>query len=243
MNKFKTILFISIIFLTIAFIIILLKNNKKSDSFTISNEVILKNNNNYSLLYINLENRKDRKNEIENEFINQDFFNFTRFNAIKSDKGYIGCSQSHLECLKIAKANNYSNVIILEDDFEFLINKNEFHNLLENLITFDYDVLLLSYNTYFFNIKQTDNPLFYKITNSQTASGYIVNKKYYDKLINNFEEGLKMLEKTDIYSKYAIDQYWKSLQNTDKWYCYKKRVGKQRESYSDIEKRNVNYKV
>lgn len=240
----KIILIITIIILVFVFIIQMLKKDIYLDSFTVSNEVILNNNNNYPVLYINLENRDDRKIEIENELEKEGIFNYMRFNAIKNNKkGYLGCSQSHIDCLKIAKQNNYPNVIIFEDDFEFLIDKNEFHNLLENLLHFEYDVFLLSYNTFFFNIKETKNSLFNKIKGSQTASGYIVNKKYYDKLINNFEEGLKMLKKTDIYSKYAIDQYWKSLQNTDNWFCYKKRIGKQRESYSDIEKRKVNYQV
>jgi lipopolysaccharide biosynthesis glycosyltransferase len=145
--------------------------------------------------------------------------------------------------LKIAKKNNYKNVIIFEDDFEFLIDKTEFHNLLKQLLTVDYDVFILSYNTYPYNITKTEHPLLHRIKNTQTASGYIVNRKYYDKLIQNFEDGLNLLEKTDEYSKYAIDQYWKPLQETDVWLCYEKRVGKQRESYSDIEKTNVNYQV
>ena len=40
----------------------------------------------------------------------------------------------------------------------------------------------------------------------------------------------------------CIDQSWKTLQN-DKWYITRPKLGKQIESYSDIENRNVNYNV
>ncbi len=246
MNSTKTIeliLICCVILSTIILLIILNKPIKKIDHFLIVNDIIDINNQNYSGLYINLEKRNDRKNQIEGELKKEDFYNFKRFDAIKEDKGYLGCSKSHIECLKIAKQNDYPNVIIFEDDFEFIIDKNEFHTLLNHLLTVDYDVFILSYNTIPSNITKTDDPLLCRIKNTQTASGYIVKRKYYDKLINNFQEGLDLLKTTDEYSKYAIGQYWKPLQEIDTWLCYKKRIGKQRESYSDIEKTFVNYQL
>jgi len=242
MNNIEIILILLIISIFIILLSIL-NNAFKIDYFNVSDEIIENNNTKYTAFYINLDTRVDRKNQIENEFKKQDFINFNRFNAIKNKKGYIGCSKSHLECLKIAKQNKYPNVIIFEDDFEFLVGKKEFHNILNHLLNIDYDVFILSYNTSLKNIKKTKDALINKIKNTQTASGYIVNEKYYDILIKNFEDGLYLLETTDKYSKYAIDQYWKQLQEKDKWFCYIKRIGKQRESYSDIEKRNVKYKV
>jgi glycosyl transferase family 25 len=241
-KKIELVLIFCIALSIILLCIIINKPIKKVDHFFASSDII-QNNNMYNGLYINLKHRNDRKKQIEDEFKKEEFHNFQRFNAFENKKGYLGCSRSHLECLKIAKKNNYKNVIIFEDDFEFLIDKTEFHNLLKQLLTVDYDVFILSYNTYPYNITKTEHPLLHRIKNTQTASGYIVNRKYYDKLIQNFEDGLNLLEKTDEYSKYAIDQYWKPLQETDVWLCYEKRVGKQRESYSDIEKTNVNYQV
>ena len=252
-KKIELILVSAIILCTIILLIILNKPIKKIDYFLITDSIIDINNQNYPGLYINLKKRKDRKIQIEDELKKEDFYNFKRFDAINEDKGYLGCSKSHIECLKIAKQNDYPNVIILEDDFEFTIDKNEFHNILNHLLTVDYDVFILSYNTFshktffynifFKNITKTDDPLLYRIKNTQTASGYIVNRKYYDTLINNFQEGLDLLKTTDEYSNYAIDQYWKPLQEIDTWLCYKKRIGKQRESYSDIEKTVVNYQL
>jgi glycosyl transferase family 25 len=133
--------------------------------------------------------------------------------------------------------------MILEDDFEFLIDKDEFKMILDHLLTVDYDVFILAYNTNSNNITDTGDKYLKKIEGTQTTSGYIVNQRYYDKLMENFEEGLRLLKQTDNTSQYAIDMYWKPLQSQDNWYCYKKRIGKQRESYSDIENKNVNYNV
>ena len=55
------------------------------------------------------------------------------------------------------------------------------------------------------------------------------------------KEGLEKLLETDDFESYAVDMYWKKLQEKDKWLCYHKRVGKQRESYSDIQNENVDY--
>lgn len=242
----ELILIISIVLLIFILIIILNKPLKNIDYYSVSNDIIEKNNEIYTALYINLENRTDRKIQFEDELKNQDFYNFKRFNAVKDPvKGYIGCSKSHLECLKLAKQNNYPYVIIFEDDFEFLINKHEFHNLLNNLLQIEYDVFMLGYNTIeFLNITSyIPDKSIYRIKNTQTASGYIVSARYYDKLISNFQDGLRLLQTTDEYSNYAIDQYWKRLQDKDIWLCYKKRIGKQRASYSDIEKRLVDYQV
>ena len=113
--------------------------------------------------------------------------------------------------------------------------------ILNHLLTVEYDVFILAYNNHSNDITDTRDKYLKKIR-TQTTSGYIVNQRYYDKLIANFEEGLRLLKQTDNKEKYAIDQYWKLIQPDDKWFVYK-RIGKQRESFSDIQNANVNYNV
>jgi GR25 family glycosyltransferase involved in LPS biosynthesis len=213
-----------------------LKNESKD-------EIIKQNNKHFTALYINLEHRKDRKKNIEKQLKKVGFYNYQRFNAIKHERGNVGCATSHLECLKIAKKKNYPHVIIFEDDFEFFIGKNDFHRLLNHLQHFDYDVCMLAYNTDQINITKTSDPFLNRIKESQTASAYIVNKNYYDKLIETYKEGLTLLIETGNAPLYMNDMYWKKLQIEDKWFCYKKRAGKQIQSYSDIEKKIVDYQV
>ena len=199
------------------------------------------NNNKYPVLYINLDHRIDRKEQLEYEFDKMDITNYHRINAIKNEKGYVGCSQSHIACLIYAKKMGYPQVIIFEDDFQFLISRHEFRELLDHLSTVDYNVMMLSYNSPSDYITEIGDPLLLRIRDAQTASGYIVSQKYYDTLITNFKEGLEKLLETDDFESYAVDMYWKQLQEKDIWFCYHKRVGKQRESYSDIQNENVDY--
>lgn len=185
------------------------------------------------IIYINLNKRIDRRLEIENELNNYNL-NYERFEAIEvTNFGTVGCGKSHLSVLKIAREKGYKNILILEDDFMFIVSKEELEKELTNFFNFDinYDVCMLSYNTDTLENTQYDN--IFRIKNAQTASGYIVNNRYYDTLINLYEEAIPLLEYTKMHWMYANDQIWKILQLKDNWYCLSKRIGKQRPGYSD----------
>lgn len=199
-----------------------LKSNIKLDNIYID-----------KIIYINLDNRIDRKNQIINELEKMNL-KYERFPAIKNENGALGCSKSHLEVIKLAKEKKYKNILVLEDDFDFLVNKDEFNNQINKLFQIDFDVCLLAYNTP--NLYNSEFPFLYKIIDAQTTSGYIVNSKYYDTLIKHWEFALDLFEQTGNDTKYTCDQSWKILQQKDNWYCFKKRIGKQRKSYSDIQK-------
>ena len=191
------------------------------------------------VFYINLDHRKDRRNQIESE-LNKMNLKYNRFNAIKHKIGIIGCGLSHLNLLKEAKKRNLKNILIFEDDFQFIVDKKTFWEKMNNFFNknIDYDVLLIGYNMK--NSEPYDDELL-KVLNSQTTSAYLVNNKFYDTLIENWEEGNKLLEETNDREKYSLDIYWKRLQPNNNWYAFKQRLGIQRESYSDIEKTNVKY--
>lgn len=185
------------------------------------------------IFYINLEKRTDRRQEIESE-LNNFGLDYERFNAFHiPDFGSLGCGLSHLEVLKIAKERNYENVLILEDDFKFLVTKEEFEEELTKFfdLKLDYDVCMISYNV--LESDETEYPFLRKVLDAQTTSGYIVNKKYFDKLIELDAYAAEELRKTKMHWIYAVDQIWKRYQKTDNWYYFSKRIGKQRASWSD----------
>lgn len=206
-------------------------------------------------LYINLASRPDRKQHIEEELRGVGL-NPTRFNAIKLKNGRIGCSMSHLKCLQIAKKNNWSHVMICEDDLKIL-NRQTFVNSMNTFFRMHGDgdgdghgdnssanstwnVLLLAGN----NVppyKKIDDTCI-QVSHCQTTTGYIVKMNYYDTLIDNIRTGIENLMKMpDQHIIYAIDKYWIKLQKQHTWYMLAPVVAVQREDYSDIEERKTNY--
>jgi len=193
------------------------------------------------IFYINLEYRKDRKEEIETELQKYNLLDkserFVGFHV--PEQGILGCSKSHLAVLKLAKERGYNHVLILEDDFEFLVSKEEFERNLtgffESELVDKYDVCMISFNV----LEENTEPviecpdLVYRIVNSQTASGYIVNSAYLDTFITLYEWSCPLLEETKEHWNYANDQCWKGLQQKDKWFRFIERIGKQRSGFSD----------
>ena len=77
------------------------------------------------ILYINLKNRKDRLESIENELIrigaNFSSSKIFRIDAILDKKnGHRGCVLSHLKAVNFAIEKKWKNVLILEDDAIFI---------------------------------------------------------------------------------------------------------------------------
>ena len=197
---------------------------------------------------INLSNRTDRWNMCLRQFSKFEMCNVQRFDAVKynhpklSTKAnrQIGCALSHYNIIKEAKLKNYSNILVLEDDFLFLVSPEQFRKNLNELEKYkNFDVCMLSYSCN--NFENIDNTIFMKIIFSQTASGYIVNSHYYDKLISLYEWGIPLLEQTKIHWEYANDIIWKDLQKNDNWIGFKERQGKQMASYSDNSKQICDY--
>lgn len=191
-------------------------------------------------LYINLENRPDRKDHVENQ-LNQLNISYKRFNAIRHQNGAAGCSLSHIKCIQIAQEEGWKNVMIVEDDINFLDFKLFKTNLNKFLINEpNFDVVLLAGN----NMPPYTqiNDFCVKVSRCQTTTGYIVNSHYYKTLINNYKEGLlKLMKSPEEHVKYAIDKYWFNLQKKDYWFLITPLSVIQREDYSDIEKKNTNY--
>ena len=186
------------------------------------------------ITYINLDKRGDRRAEIEQQLTEYNF-NAERFSAIEMPNlGIYGCGMSHLSVLKDAKSKGYKYILILEDDFVFLVDRATFNHELQKLYDSNiyFDVCMISY-LLIQSEECDDAPFLYRVREAQTASGYIVSCTYYDTLIQLYETNMPLLLDTQSHWLYANDQCWKELQKKDKWYCFKTRIGKQRDGYSD----------
>jgi GR25 family glycosyltransferase involved in LPS biosynthesis len=192
--------------------------------------------------YINLEHRKDRKEHVEQQ-LNNIGIKAERFNAIKLDKGAVGCSLSHLRCLENALKNEWDHVLICEDDITFLnpsLFISQLNYFLESIDCEKWDVVLLGGNI--IPPYQNINKSCVKVSKCQTTTGYIVQKHYIPTLIANIKEGVNNLIKNpQKHVLYAIDKNWFKLQQRDNWFLIIPLTVVQKPGYSDIEKKNTDY--
>jgi hypothetical protein len=192
-------------------------------------------------IYINLERRQDRRQEIEQELATMGLIG-ERFNAIQKQPGIVGCGLSHLAVLQKAQEAGWENVLILEDDFQFLVPKEILNQQLQAFwdLAIPWDVLMLSYNL---RTATPYNDLIGRVIEAQTASGYLVNRNFYPQLIAVLCGAIPLLEITREHWKYANDQCWKQLQPASQWFYFMTRLGKQRGSFSDNSNQYMDYGV
>jgi len=196
------------------------------------------------VLYINLIERTDRNTHVlsQLESVGLSTPVVQRFNACKTITGALGCSMSHLKCLKIAIDEGWEHVLICEDDITFTnpaLFVQQFNKCLET--NEDWDVIMLAGN----NVppyKTTMNDSCVKISRCLTTTGYLVKRAYFKILFDNIKIGIQLFM-TNMHrpNLYAIDVYWNSLQLRDNWLLITPLTVTQQEGYSDIEKKNTNY--
>lgn len=200
------------------------------------------------IIYINLDKRADRNKEILAEFKRAGVPNnkITRLSAIYNSKGAIGCTMSHIKALQLILNSKWKRVLILEDDFNFIDNIKVINKAYDKFFSnFDdnmWDVVNLSRGAYQ-DLVNINSDYLSKVNHVSTTSAYMVNLDFCDKLLDNFKEGCKMLLQATEPRLFAIDIWWKNLQQVSNWYIFNPSLGYQRDSFSDIESRVVNYTI
>ena len=201
---------------------------------------------------INLKHRKDRWEEVQNEFMKIDVIPNRIDAVLNKEKGYMGCLASHIVALKEGQRTNMP-VWICEDDIHFLQPKNKLFQLIEEFLKSDGDILCLSYNS---GDKREYNHLFARTLETQTTGSYIIKPAFLPILLQLWEEVYEcyyknkkhltehLFLKTDGFGKtayYCADICWKILQPYYIFLIPKEKYAIQRESYSDIEHKIVKY--
>ena len=212
------------------------------------------------IFIINLKHRTDRKkqliNELEKQNIDQDRYEF--FNGVRPTKddvhewssnfckhvindvapnkrdkyliGCLGCLKSHMEIVKLSLERGYENVLILEDDTEFINDYNKIFDYASQ-INNDYDMLYLSGSHLGTKTPTTEN--IHKVEGTHTTGSYLIKKNAMEFLVEN----IKGYEK-------EIDVFYAMILQP-KFNCYTTipHITKQRDGFSDIQQNLVNYKL
>ena len=191
--------------------------------------------------FINLERRNDRLREIAGEFtkMNIPFEKIIRINALDHKIGVVGCSNSHISTIKHFIDSGKNRCMIFEDDFEFTETKEKVNEVLKNIFSCDAEIDCLVVSGLDSFIIKTTNPYLEKVIGATTTAGYIITQKYAPKLLHNFIEGLEKQEKwTTAFSKpenaFNLDVYWLHEQIKRNFYYTVPKLGKQRNSPSDV---------
>ena len=206
---------------------------------------------------INLKERKDRWTKCLEQLDKYNITNYQRFDAIKPnfnkinpiqysknnfklDKKYIigafGCKLSHLKIIMEAKQKKYKRILILEDDFMLtnnflekfsqIINNIKSHKINVNMLYLGFSIVRK--NPY----EDTGIDNLKKLIKGHTTHAYILSESFYDIVIDKIRQ---------CYCEIDIC-YVKMQQKYENIYGIFPCLITQRESYSDILNRNVNYK-
>jgi glycosyl transferase family 25 len=198
------------------------------------------------VFYINLDDRIDRRNEVEQEFLSRlNFSNFYRFNAIKKERGALGCLFSHLSVLREMLINNWNSIMICEDDIEILTNRESIDLHINLFLDNDsFDILCLGNNCGDFN---TIDDNFNRGFDSLTTSCYVIKKHMVLPLmklfINDDNDLINTPFENVVNEDKIIDVEWKTIQSSYSFVLPTVRQLKQRSSFSNIENRYVDYNV
>jgi hypothetical protein len=200
------------------------------------------------IYYINLEYRTDRRLAFEEwlEETGVPMEKVTRIEGIYDPVfGYVGCVQSHLKAIKAFLDSGHKNCIIYEDDYTPL-DPSTYWSSVQQVFDakVDFDIVMLSYNV--LESEETQWPWLHRVQKSFTASGLLLTREFAPKLFDVFHESyVKLVEFIKVNHRISPDlcndAYWMKLMPISRWYCIYPRLGKQRESYSDLQKQITNY--
>ena len=189
---------------------------------------------------INLDSRLDRWEKVQKEFDKVGLLpRLKRFSAIKEKDGRLGIIKSNLEIVKIAKENNLKNVLIFEDDVQFI---NDTTNILEKSLqqigNLDWWLLYLGANTHEpLNIISKQKPNLLILKNAFACHAFCYNKKTYDFFIKKYDN-LKEVQHQDILDVFLANTF----QKKNLCLLINPIIATQSPSFSDIETRNVDDK-
>jgi len=190
---------------------------------------------------INLDRRPDRWKECEDVFAKHDL-QVERVSAVDGNPdpenikmtatdnriikpGMIGCAMSHLKVCQLAKAGNYSQILILEDDIDFIETLNQdFENYILQ-VPANWQLLYTGGNHLGNHNVRSVSQNVVRIFNTYTTHFIGMKKGMFDMMIDRIPSKITN----------PIDVIYAEWQRQFEAYCIVPHLSWQRTSYSDIE--------
>lgn len=180
-------------------------------------------------LVINLPERTERLEAFKKELVYLPCSNLQYVAGIKHQEPYLGIAQAHLNCILIAKQNEWPAVLIMEDDVKFQGQSQTYDYVLNCMANLppDWDVLLGG--VYFSTGIKSYNQWWNKVGEFCALHFYIVNAKAYDKILEY--DGSQHIDR------------WMNLKGRLNCYVANKFFATQRDGYSDNTKSKTDYGI
>ena len=190
------------------------------------------------ITYINLDSRQDRdllvKEEFEKLGISPTRISGTVIKATKNSmwNGVLGCTLSHIKCLETALKQN-QNIFIFEDDIKF-IPANETKTILniccEELNKIEWDMFYIAANVLKPIYQETKH--LGRLSHAQSTVAYGVNYNFIEKLLSYIPRN-EIIPIDLVYTNSVVPKH--------NCFISIPMLGVQRNSFSDIEGKQVQY--
>jgi glycosyl transferase family 25 len=197
------------------------------------------------IIYINMDNRLDRRKEIEEQFeragIPAD--KIIRFSGIRHPTSpNAGCNMSHAAALKLAYDLNLQNVLIFEDDFDFIEDidfvKKSLSGFFDEMSGIAWNAILLAFG----NQESSEfSELLARCLKAKNAAGYLVHRRHMLELSNTIQEAVEPMAATGMHWIYQNDIVWQKCMAKGNWFHFKKRLGFQRLGFSNLANQVVDH--
>lgn len=187
---------------------------------------------------INLDERTDRWQHAMNEFAKAGIADrVKRFSAIRDVDGRVGIIKSNLAIIKIAKEQKLKNVLVFEDDVEFIVDdpQSVLQKSIDQVGNNKWYLFYLGANTHQKLLKFKPNLIILK--NAFAVHSMAYSNLIYDDFILKYDKLQKISKFDDILDVYLAQKI------QEKYICLmvNPMMTTQMNSYSDIEKRVVDY--
>lgn len=193
-----------------------------------------------TVVYINLDHRKDRQKEFAGELSRLKIQNAVRISGVPTQHGGTGNALSHVIALSTLEGKKSELLMVCEDDAEFLVSRDELDAIVEEFARTPYlDVLCLGNASLERPIPVSER---LAVANHiQTTSCYVVRESSAGPLAISAATATRRLLQGAPFSRAAVDRVWKREQQKLLFCVPRLPVVRQRPSFSDIEARQVAY--
>lgn len=194
-----------------------------------------------NVMFINMERNPERNDQIQSELSRTGFLNSAnvfRFEGVAvPTNGAKGCFLSHMHCLAWSVANTQGHVLILEDDFEFLVDREQILQQVsraDSVCSGRWDVII--FGQYVHAWRQIEDSRVFMVQRSTTTSGYLVNRNYIQTLLTKWHQAFSRIpaDLSVFRPQDNLDQIQTEFQASDVWLAFPTSIGAQRAGKSII---------